>query len=386
MGKRALIIGAGIGGLCTAIALRKVGYSVRIFERSLEIRGLSAGMSLWSNAMWALYVLGLSDEVLRLGSVVDITRTQTAEGELLSDVHIGEISRRLGVPSVCIHRGDFHQILLGAVPKESISTGMTCTGVAQDESSVTAIFENGELYRGDLVIAADGIHSAIRRQLVGVEQPRYSGYTCYRGVVSMVHRTLPPGLALTAIGHGTEFGLFPCGMGRVYWFATHNQPAQQPDSPRGRKADCLTAFAGFPEPFVQALHQTSDTEILRHDVYDRAPLVHWGEGRVTMLGDASHPMTPNLGQGACMAIEDAVVLARCLRDEPDVIRALQLYESARRERTALMTERSYYAGKILTMEDGVLAWFRNRILHTKLGETKTESVLEKLLAYQVPEL
>ncbi len=386
MGKRALIIGAGIGGLCTAIALRKVGYAVRVLERAPEVRGLGAGMSLWSNAVWALHVLGLSEPVLRLGSVVDVTRTQTAEGELLSDVHIGEISRRLGVPSVCIHRGDFHQILLDAVGPDCIQTGVHCTGVAQDDASVTVICESGALYRADLVIAADGIHSAIRKQLVGVEQPRYSGYTCYRSIVSMVHRALPPGLAITALGHGTEFGLFPCGMGRIYWFATHNQPAQKPDSPQGRKADCLAALAGFSEPFVQALHLTSEAAILRHDVYDRAPLLHWGEGRVTMLGDACHPMTPNLGQGACMAIEDAVVLARCLRDEPDEAKALRMYEAARRERTTLLMTRSYYAGKILTLEDGVLSWFRDRLLHTKLGETKTESVLEKLLAYQVPTL
>ena len=386
MGKRALIIGAGIGGLCTAIALRKVGYTVRIFERTQEVRALGAGMSLWSNAMWALHVLGLSDEVLRIGSVVDITRTQTAEGELLSDVHIGEISRRLGVPSVCIHRADFHQILVNAVGAANIQTGMQCTGVAQDEATVTAIFENGELHRGDLVVAADGFQSAIRKQLVGADEPRYSGYTCYRSVVSMVHRTLPPGLALTAIGHGTEFGLFPCGMGRIYWFATHNQPAQKTDSPRGRKADCLTTFAGFPEPFVHALHQTPEADILRHDVYDRAPLLHFGDARVTLLGDACHPMTPNLGQGACMAIEDAVVLARCLRDEPNEVKALRHYETARRERTTLMTTRSYYAGKVLTLEDGVLSWFRNRLLHSKLGGTQAESELEKLLSYQVPTL
>ena len=268
----------------------------------------------------------------------------------------------------------------------NIQTGMQCTGVAQDEATVTAIFENGELHRGDLVVAADGFQSAIRKQLVGADEPRYSGYTCYRSVVSMVHRTLPPGLALTAIGHGTEFGLFPCGMGRIYWFATHNQPAQKTDSPRGRKADCLTTFAGFPEPFVHALHQTPEADILRHDVYDRAPLLHFGDGRVTLLGDACHPMTPNLGQGACMAIEDAVVLARCLRDEPNEVKALRHYETARRERTTLMTTRSYYAGKVLTLEDGVLSWFRNRLLHSKLGGTQAESELEKLLSYQVPTL
>ena len=163
-----------------------------------------------------------------------------------------------------------------------------------------------------------------------------------------------------------------------------------PDAPAAQVAedvrDCLAAFAGFSEPFVQVLHATPESAILRHDVFDRAPLSHWGEGRVTMLGDASHPMTPNLGQGACMAIEDAVVLASCLREQPNLLQALRNYEAARMERTKLMTTRSFYVGKILTLEDGVLSWFRDRLLHSKLGESQAESVLEKLLSYQVPTL
>jgi 2-polyprenyl-6-methoxyphenol hydroxylase-like FAD-dependent oxidoreductase len=134
------------------------------------------------------------------------------------------------------------------------------------------------------------------------------------------------------------------------------------------------------------LHATPESAIVRHDVYDRPPLPSWSNGRVTMLGDACHPMTPNLGQGACMAIEDAVVLARTLRDEPDCERALRLYEQARQARTALIASRSYYLGKILTLEDGVLSWFRDRLMTTKMGEVQTESILEKLLSYQVPDL
>ena len=386
MYQRALIIGAGIGGLTAAIALRKIGYTVQVFERAAEVRALGTGLSLWSNAMWALTVLGVGEEVLRLGSVVDITRSQTAEGEVLSDVHVGNIGKKLGVPTVCIHRGDLHQILLAAVGPEHVQTSMACIGFSQDDDKVSVLFENGITAQGDLLIAADGFHSAIRRQLVQNDEPRYSGYTCYRSIVSFVHRSLPPGMALTAIGHGSEFGLFPCGMGRVYWFATHNQPAAKPESSLGRKGDCLAAFAGFSEPFVQVLHATPESAILRHDVYDRAPLSHWGAGRVTMLGDASHPMTPNLGQGACMAIEDAVVLASCLREQPNLLRALRNYEAARQERTKLMTTRSFYVGKILTLEDGVLSWFRDRLLHSKLGESQAESVLEKLLSYQVPTL
>ena len=137
MGKRAIIIGAGIGGLASAIALRKVGYSVQVFERTAEVRGIGSGLSLWSNAMWALYVLGVSDEVLRLGSVVDITRSQTADGEVLSDVHVGTIARKLGVPTVCIHRADLHQILLRAAGAEHVQTSVPCVGFTQDSQGVT---------------------------------------------------------------------------------------------------------------------------------------------------------------------------------------------------------------------------------------------------------
>lgn len=384
--RRAIIIGAGIGGLCAALALRKVGYSVQIFERAPEVTALPTGLALWSNAMFALTVLGVGEEVLRLGSVIDITRSQTADGSILSDVHIGLIGKKLGVPTVCIHRADLHQILVAAVGRESIQTAMPCTGFVQDGRQVIALFENGTTVRADLLIGVDGYRSVVRRQLFPNEEARYSGYTCYRSVVSLVHRALPPGTALTALGHGSEFGLFPCGMGRVYWFATRNQPASIKDSSIGRKGDCLAAFAGFSEPFVQVLHATPDAAIVRHDVYDRPSLPSWSQGRVTMLGDACHPMTPNLGQGACMAIEDAVVLAHALRDEPDCERALHQYEQIRRERTALIASRSYYLGKILTMEDGVLSWFRDRLMNTKLGEVQTESILEKILSYQVPVL
>lgn len=386
MSRRAIIIGVGIGGLCAAIALRKVGYTVQIFERAPEVTALPTGLALWSNAMWALSVLGVGAEVLRLGSVIDITRSQTAEGDVMSDVHVGNIGKKLGVPTVCIHRVDLHQILVNAVGRENIQTSMTCTGFVQDGRQVHALFENGTTVRGDLLVGADGYRSIVRRQQFPGEEARYSGYTCYRSVVSLVHRALPPGTALTALGHGSEFGLFPCGMGRVYWFATHNQPAAIKDSALGRKGDCLAAFAGFSEPFVQVLHATPESAIVRHDVYDRPPLPSWSNGRVTMLGDACHPMTPNLGQGACMAIEDAVVLARTLRDEPDCERALRLYEQARQARTALIASRSYYLGKILTLEDGVLSWFRDRLMTTKMGEVQTESILEKLLSYQVPDL
>lgn len=386
MSKRALIIGAGIGGLCAAIALRKVGYPAVVFERSRKIRAVPAGMTLWSNALYALQQMGLRDELIRLGSVIDVVDCKTSLGEHLNNLAVGAMGHRLGTPSLCIHRGDFHQVLLSMVPTENLRTDMQCVGFSQDAHGVTAVFENGSRVTGSVLIACDGIQSLVRSGLLGPSEPRYAGYTCYRGVVSLLHRMLPPGLALIAMGRGREFGLFPCGVGRFYWFATHNQPPRTPDSLRGRKNDCCLSFADFSEPVVRVLHATPEPAILRHDVYDRLSVPKPSFSRIALLGDAAHPMTPNLGQGGCLAIEDAVVLARCLRDQTDDLAALRDYAELRHRRTAHLAEQSYLTGQVLTLENGVLTWFRDRLLLSERGEHRTETSFEGILSYRVPTL
>jgi FAD-dependent urate hydroxylase len=192
---------------------------------------------------------------------------------------------------------------------------------------VTAFLAGSREARGSLLVGADGIHSVVRQQLFGAEPLRYAGFTAWRAVTPV-----PAGVKLLAgecWGCGQEFGIVPLSHNRIYWFATRNVPEREEDMPSGRKQELLKLFQGW-YPAIPALIQAAPQDaILRNDIYDRPPITAWSKGRVTLLGDAAHPMTPNLGQGACQALEDAVVLASNLRASGSIQQVLQTYQTTR---------------------------------------------------------
>jgi 2-polyprenyl-6-methoxyphenol hydroxylase-like FAD-dependent oxidoreductase len=215
----------------------------------------------------------------------------------------------------------------------------------------------GREERCDLLVGADGLHSAVRDRLLGEHKPRYAGFTAWRGLAELGEARKDGGFE--AWGRGRIFGLVSLGGGRFYWYATKNAPEGQPDAPGRRKAELLELFGGWHEPVPSVVRGTGEQEILRNDVYDREPLERWGEGRVTLLGDSAHPMTPNLGQGACQAIEDAAELTRCVGEGDNIEAALRLYEERRSERAALVVQRSRLLGRIVQLENPLLCHLRN---------------------------
>jgi 2-polyprenyl-6-methoxyphenol hydroxylase-like FAD-dependent oxidoreductase len=233
-------------------------------------------------------------------------------------------------------------VLRDALGPDALHLGAACTGFTQDDSGVTAQFADGRTARGDLLIGADGLHSVVRAQLHGGQPPTYVGYTAWRAVIPFDHARLTPG---ESSGYGPRFGQVPISGGRVYWFATQNTPAGQ-RSPDGEQAALRRIFANWHAPIPDLIRATPEALILRNDIYDRPPLRAWGQGRVTLLGDAAHPMTPNLGQGGCQALEDAVVLAACLCAAPAVPAALRAYEARRIPRTSAIVRQSRQAGQI----------------------------------------
>lgn len=358
---KAIVVGGGIGGLSAAIALRQVGVEAVVFERAGEIREIGAGISLWSNATRALEKLGLVGAVRAAGVSLTNGETRTWRGGVISRVSADELQQRFGL-ILGIHRADLQGSLLAALPGGTVRLGARCSGFEQHAGGVIAHFDDGREERGDLLVGADGIFSTVRARLFGEERPRYAGLTAWRAVTRFEHELLPPGVALDLWGRGAEFGLLSLGRGRVYWFGTKNAPEGESDASIGRKRELLERFRDWQEPVKAAIEATEETAILRNDIYDREPLKEWGAGRVMLLGDAAHPMTPHLGQGACQAIEDAVVLADSLSKEKDVAPALSLYESLRIPRTSRVVRQSRRIGKIIQLESPFLCRIRDETI------------------------
>ncbi len=358
----AIIVGGGIGGLAAAIALRAAGVAATVYERATELREVGAGLSLWPNAIRALEQLGLGAAVNAIGAPQFGGGIQTSAGRVLSYTDDEALVRRLGRPAVVLHRAELLALLSDQLGSGLIQTGAELTGLAQDERGVTAFFADGRSARADLLIGADGLRSAVRRLLFDDRPPRYSGYTAWRGVVALPHTPALLARAGELWGCGSRFGLVPMSGGRVYWFAVANAPTGQSDGPHGRKQEVLDLVRGWAEPVEAVVAATDEDAILRNDIYDRPPLRRWVDGRVALLGDAAHPMTPNLGQGACQALEDAVELGRCIYSSGNVELGLLAYQTRRRDRANAIVRQSRSVGQMAQLSHPLVCRLRNALL------------------------
>jgi salicylate hydroxylase len=345
-----IVIGGGIGGLTTALALLQRGLDVAVYERAPVLREVGAGVQIGSNGTRVLFALGL-EAALRPLQVLPPRRQlrHWRTGETWDWLTLGSASvARYGTPHILMHRNDLHGILVDAVRKlkpDAIKLGMQCTAVTQSAGAASALFAGGENISGTAIVAADGIHSQVRQCLFGAGKPEFTGAIAWRGLVPMDR--LPPHLAqlLTTnwLGPHGHVLHYPVRRGELMNFisiverddwqveswiveGTHDELA---GDFRGWHADVHTFIDNIETPYKWAL-------------LARGPMARWSEGRITLLGDACHPTLPFLGQGAVMAIEDAYVVAACLaayRDEPE--RALARYEEIRKERTAAVVRKSH---------------------------------------------
>jgi 2-polyprenyl-6-methoxyphenol hydroxylase-like FAD-dependent oxidoreductase len=370
---RAMIVGAGIGGLTASIALRRAGIETTVFERADELREVGAGILLAANAIRVFDNLGLSEGVRRLGTPASAGQIRSWKGETLADVPAGMLEKRVGAPSAAVHRADLQRLLLEEQGEGVVRLGARCSGFGQDDEGVTAFFDDGSTERADVLVGADGLNSTVRAGLFGREKPRYAGYTAWRAVVEPDRELLPWGTGFESWGRGARFGCVHIGGGRVYWFATRNANEGGVDgpvgTPSGPKAALLEHFGGWHHPIAELIGETGERGIRRDDLYDREPLTgSWGRGRITLLGDAAHPATPNLGQGACQAVEDAEMLARCLKEggeaemDDGVPAALRRYEDLRSGRTAWIVRRSRAVGRVGQIENPLLCRLRDALL------------------------
>jgi len=359
-----LLIGAGIGGLAAAQALLRLGHRVRVYEAAAELREIGAGVVLGANAMRALDELGLHDAVRPVGTPLTTVRLLDEHGRVLNRADTTAFTERLGYDNLGILRADLQRELLRALPPGVVQLGHRLARFEQTETHVTAFFDNGTQATAEALIAADGIRSRVRQHLLPASQPRYAGYTCWRATVQADIPGLPTTGSSETWGRARRFGLVPVADGRLYWFACLNSP--EPNNPAFRAyrvTDLQRHFVGFHAPIPQVLAATADADLLWGDLYDLAPLASLAFGRVLLLGDAGHATTPNLGQGAGMAVEDAAVLARCLRGAPaDLAAAFRAFDQQRRPRTRRIVEQSRQLGMLAQFTPPWLVPLRNAAL------------------------
>ncbi len=361
--EKILVIGAGIGGLASAIALRRFGLDVAVYERASEMRGAGTGLSINSNAITALRSIDIDLGLEKRGQVVEQFRIMNHRGNLIREQPIGELSARVGAPSVSISRSDLQRALLDAAEGVDLTLGAAMTRYTQDESGVTAHFEDGTEARGGLLIGADGFNSVARRQIVGPEDVREAGYICWLAITDFTHPRLKPGYVGHYWGSGQRFGIVDIGGGRTYWWGTKNMPATHSHHWTGGTEEILGIFDGWADEIQEMIRRTPEKSIRHVPARDRPFLERWGDGRVTLLGDAAHPMLTSLAMGSAMAVEDAVVLASTLVEATDSSpQALRAYESRRLERTRMMVEKARLMSAMEQLESPVQRLIRNSYL------------------------
>jgi salicylate hydroxylase len=336
---RVAIIGGGIGGLTAARALCQRGIEVAIYEAAPELREIGAGVALGPNAMKVLRSLGLEDDVHAIAGRWEWALTRNGKtGRVISKTSRQQQASLFGSAGATAHRADLLDVLSRSVPSELVTLGTRCIGVDPDGPVAVARFEDGREVEADLIIGADGIHSAVRTSLFGPDAPRFTGKICYRSVVAVeaVPGGPPPNENAQWLGpHGTIV-LYPVRRDELINVVCHyDDEGYRHESwvTRCERAEVLERYAGWHESLLRIF--SAGDVWYKWALYDRDPIPQWTRGRVGVLGDAAHPMLPYLGQGACQAIEDGCVLAAALAAEPaDPLAGLALYERSRRPRAS----------------------------------------------------
>jgi 2-polyprenyl-6-methoxyphenol hydroxylase-like FAD-dependent oxidoreductase len=390
-GPRVAIVGGGIGGLTAAVAMHGRGIDVKVYEQSLQITEIGAGVSLSPNAIKALRALGLAVPIAEIGFESDhqLVRTWNT-GDIVSKVfRKGVYEKEFGAPYLSMHRADLVDVLRRQLPEGVFRLGMQCVRAEADESKGRVYFADGSVEEADIVVGADGIRSSVRRSLFGDESPRFTGSVCWRGLVPL--SAFPPGLISTDLtlymGPRSHVIHFMVRGGRVVNFVAHVETSSWTGESWTQECDrseALQTFAGWHPPLLQLL--SASERYYKWALYDREPLDRWTKGRATLLGDSAHAMLPHIGQGACMAIEDGYALAEMVAQLPgDLNEALRQYERLRLPRTRRAVLEARARGKEMHLTSKWAQIRRNVRLafQHQLGGDKTGLKLAEFYEYDV---
>lgn len=373
--KEIAIIGGGISGLTLAICLKKSSYTCYIYEKNAEFREIGAAISVFPNALTVYQEVGILNDILRAAGEVQDVFLKTPSGNILS-----QSKPRYALPTLCMHRPDLHAILLKHTNALLYSNHSLQTVTTLANGQVELVFTNGVRKTVDAVVGADGLNSVVRERIIGDGKPVFRGYSIWRGVCQL---DLAAGYGSETYGSGKRVGIVPIKDGVFGWWATLNEPFMQTDEPEGSKEKLLAHFGDWHYPIPQLIEQTE--HFIKNSLSDRVPVRGWSKENIVLLGDAAHPTTPNLGQGGCMAIEGAYILARCIQQYGLNQSAFARYETLHFPRAKAIVEASLTIGKIGQSENRLVGAARNA-LFSLLPPKLTLRMMDTYFSYDVRKL
>ena len=366
------IIGGGIGGLTTALALQKNNLDVTIYESAPEIKPVGAGIIMANNAMQVFDKLGIRHKIENAGHKISNIKITDPQLKTLSDVQLNKFESKYGVQNVAIHRGDLQLILAEEIGFENIQISKRLTKVEKNED-YKITFEDGTITNADVVIGADGIKSAVRNQILNIGTLRDSGQKCWRGVADMDWARKYNHQAHEAWGKGRRFGFVRINDQKVYWYAVVNENlVKNPNN-------LAELFTDFNKDVVRMISETPKENIFVSDIIDLEPISQWQKDRVCLIGDAAHATTPNMGQGACQAIEDAYVLGKLFGEGKTVEEVFTQYENSRMKKAHYIVNTSAAIGKVSHYENALAIWIRNTLVKAtpnSVNEKQMEKVFD----------
>ncbi|MBV7340122.1 FAD-dependent monooxygenase [Chloroflexi bacterium TSY] len=353
-----IIVGGGIGGLTTAVALQQHGYDAHVYEAAPAIKPIGKGIWVPTNAMLVLDRLNLGNEIAAKGIALERIELCDMRDGLLQAIDLTAVYKRFGRTTTSILRADLQETLVAALQDRTLHLGKRCIDLQDDNKSATVIFEDGTSVTGDVVVGADGIRSRVREAVVPNVALRYSGQNCYLGVANFSLSSTSTGTVREIWGGKVRFGYSAVSGDKIYWFAPVKSSADSA-MPIDPLETLCHLYNDFPSSVLDIINHTSGEEIIRPALYDFDPIERWHKGRIVLMGDAAHAMTPNLGQGGAQAIEDAYVLAHLLQAGDSLESAFAQYQTIRQPKARKIVTTAWRLGQIAHMANPWLRRLRN---------------------------
>lgn len=372
--KKITIIGAGIGGLTAAIALKQQGFEIEIFENSSAFKKAGSGINLAINAMQVYKKLGVYEDILQNANYTNSMKARTKNLGILTAANFKKFEEIFKAKTVAIHRATLHQILVKHIGSSKIHLNKKLKHLEQSNGKVYLVFEDGTSHTAEIVIGADGIHSTVRKSIFDNTELRDAEQICWRGISNAKIGKKYKEELNEIWGQGNRFGFVPIADDKVYWFALIDKKEVI-----NKEVDLTTVFSDYHQIVKDIIKSTPKNEIICNEIWDLKPMDQWYKENVCLLGDSGHATTPNMGQGAGQAIESAMALSICLKEESNVAEAFKKYQSIRFKKVNYIIKTSWMIGKLAQSNNAIVCMMRNFILKMtpkSITEKQSEKVLK----------